>query len=89
MRARLANVERPAGALQACISAVDAPLVESGQRPFVETPDGWNFEVELPPCLYRVVVRAGSAERWVPSPVHDLFEVAECHVGRRRWTSSS
>lgn len=77
LTARLVNVNRPVGTLQAYIEGVDAPAAVREPRPFVETPDGWAAQLDkLPPGLYRVEVRTASAGAWAPSPIHDLFEIA-------------
>jgi pimeloyl-ACP methyl ester carboxylesterase len=77
LKARLVNVTRPVGTLQARIEAVDAPAGASMSLPFIETPEGWIAETEtLPPGLYRAEVRTTAGGPWAPPPVHDLFEVA-------------
>jgi hypothetical protein len=76
LRARLVNVTRAVGTLQARIQAVDAPAVGPLLVPFIETANGWIAEVEgLPGGLYRAEVRTTAGGPWAPPPVHDLFEI--------------
>jgi pimeloyl-ACP methyl ester carboxylesterase len=77
LRARLVNVERLSGPLQARVKPVDAPAAApTPTLEFAEAPDGWTLELEgLLPGLYRAQVRTAKAGPLAPPPVHDLFEV--------------
>jgi pimeloyl-ACP methyl ester carboxylesterase len=77
LRARLVNVTRPVGTVQARIEALDTAAGGPALVPFVESADGWCAEIEgLPPGLYRAEVRTTAGGPWAPPAVHDLFEVA-------------
>ena len=58
LRARLVNVARPVGTLQARIESLGAPAGGPASVPFIETADGWIAVIEgLAPGLYRAEVR--------------------------------
>jgi hypothetical protein len=77
LKARLVNVTRSVGTLQARIEPVDAPAGSPTSVPFVETADGWIADIGgLPPGLYRAEVRTTSGGPWAPPPVHDLFVIS-------------
>lgn len=78
LRARLINVGRDPGAVQARVAPVDAPGAAAPTAlDFVEAADGWTLVLpDLRPGLYRVEVRTAKAGPAAPPPVHDLFEIA-------------
>jgi pimeloyl-ACP methyl ester carboxylesterase len=83
LRARLVNVDRPTGPLEARIEPIDPPAATRATAlKLVETADGWVAGLEgLPPGLYRAEVRTVSAGPWAPPPVHELFEIADSFHG--------
>ncbi len=79
MRARVENFNVLPMSLSAHITPVGdaaAAAPPSIDAPFQKTKDGWQLKLRpLPPHLYRVEVRTGSASPNAPTPVHNLFEV--------------